>query len=526
MRLSPVDHRILEELQRGIPVCERPWEAIGEKVGLPETELLGRVRGLREQRGAIRRIGAIFDGRTLGYHSALVAVSVPGARVAGAAAAIGTHPGVSHNYERDAEFNLWYTIAVPADSSLERTVERLAELAAASRSLNLPEVVRYKIGVRLDTAASAPGDREEPPEPVSPSNEPAPPLSETDRLCVRVLPEDLPLDPRPFRVLAQRVALEETDLLGRVEAFRRCGRLRRLAAVLRHREVGFVANAMGVWRVDDERADEVGRVMASFRRVSHCYRRPAYPEWPYHIYTMIHGRSREECAEIARLISCETGVEDYGLLFSGREFKKSRVRYFAPEFEQWENALLRERPAGVPGRPSCAAGFPAMAPLLAKVRSRDETARLVRAIKRSGRTVAFANGCFDVLHAGHVRFLEGARALGDVLVVGINSDSSVRDIKGEGRPLLPEAARAALVASLCVVDHVVLFHERTADALLRELEPDVHAKGTDYTEETVPERETVLAFGGRVAIVGDPKGHSTRDLIESLRRRGPRDAAP
>jgi rfaE bifunctional protein nucleotidyltransferase chain/domain len=143
-------------------------------------------------------------------------------------------------------------------------------------------------------------------------------------------------------------------------------------------------------------------------------------------------------------------------------------------------------------------------------------AAAVAAERAAGRTVAFANGCFDLLHVGHVRYLQGARAEADTLVVAVNSDASVRGLKGEGRPVLDEAARAELVASLRCVDHVVIFDDPTVDRLLTTLRPDVHCKGTDYTVDTVPERETVRAYGGRVAIVGDPKDHSTRELLARL----------
>ena len=148
---------------------------------------------------------------------------------------------------------------------------------------------------------------------------------------------------------------------------------------------------------------------------------------------------------------------------------------------------------------------------LEAVRERVEQAR------RAGRTIAFANGCFDVLHAGHVRYLEGARAEADLLVVGVNGDASVRRLKGEGRPAVPEDERALLVAALKHVDFVVVFHEDDVKRLLLELRPDVHCKGTDYTPETVPERDVVRSYGGRVAIVGDPKRHDTRALLERIR---------
>src|SRR5687767_1456178 len=153
---------------------------------------------------------------------------------------------------------------------------------------------------------------------------------------------------------------------------------------------------------------------------------------------------------------------------------------------------------------------------MGNVLTREELIARVTAARESGRTIAFANGCFDLLHVGHVRYLESAAQEADVLVVGINDDSSVRELKGEGRPILAAADRAALVAALACVDFVVVFPELTVGPLLEALRPDVHCKGTDYTVESVPEREIVKAYGGRTAIVGDPKDHSTRDLLARI----------
>jgi len=157
-----------------------------------------------------------------------------------------------------------------------------------------------------------------------------------------------------------------------------------------------------------------------------------------------------------------------------------------------------------------------------KIATLDEVRRRVEAARAGGRTIAFANGCFDVLHVGHVRYLEGARGEADVLVVGVNGDASVRRLKGEGRPVLPEADRALLVAALRAVDHVVVCPDDDVSRLLLALRPDVHCKGTDYTPDTVPERDVVRSYGGRVAIVGDPKRHDTRALLERIRAGGER----
>ena len=151
-----------------------------------------------------------------------------------------------------------------------------------------------------------------------------------------------------------------------------------------------------------------------------------------------------------------------------------------------------------------------------KIKSLAELKEITVRLQSSGLRVVFANGCFDLIHVGHTRYLQSASALGDVLILGLNSDASVMALKGRGRPLQTQAERAEILASMECVDYVLLFDALTVDGILNELHPDIHAKGTDYTKESVPERETVRAYGGEVAIAGDPKDHSTRDLINTI----------
>jgi rfaE bifunctional protein nucleotidyltransferase chain/domain len=151
-----------------------------------------------------------------------------------------------------------------------------------------------------------------------------------------------------------------------------------------------------------------------------------------------------------------------------------------------------------------------------KIKSTEELKEIAAQLRADGRKVVFANGCFDLIHVGHIRYLQNAKALGDALILGINSDASVTALKGKGRPLQTQDERAEILASLDCVDYVLLFDELTVDGILNELRPDIHVKGTDYTKESVPERETVHAYGGQIAIAGDPKDHSTRDLIQTV----------
>lgn len=151
-----------------------------------------------------------------------------------------------------------------------------------------------------------------------------------------------------------------------------------------------------------------------------------------------------------------------------------------------------------------------------KLKSISEMAEIAERLRGEGQRLVLANGCFDIIHVGHIRYLEGARAAGDRLLVALNSDISVKSVKGEGRPLMPAQDRAEIVASFGCVDYVVVFDEPTVDETIARIRPAVHAKGTDYTPDTVPERETVRSYGGEVAIVGDPKRHATRDIIDTI----------
>jgi D-glycero-beta-D-manno-heptose 1-phosphate adenylyltransferase len=157
-----------------------------------------------------------------------------------------------------------------------------------------------------------------------------------------------------------------------------------------------------------------------------------------------------------------------------------------------------------------------MPTIMSKLKTLAELSQIAEEARRAGKVVVFANGCFDLLHVGHVRYLQAARRQGDVLIVALNADRSVRKLKGEGRPFMPGSERAEILAALEAVDHLLLFEDDTVDRLLLEIRPDVHCKGTDYTEETVPERETVRSYGGRVAIVGDPKERSTREYLKRM----------
>lgn len=339
--MDELDGQLLNVIQNEFPLVERPFKELADQFGISEEEAIERVRRL-EDRNIIRQISAIFDTRSLGYQSSLVAMKLPEDRLVEGAYIVNTHPGVSHNYKRDHEYNLWFTIAVPPGHDLAGTVAKLQELAGAEQARLLPTLRLFKIGVDLDmTGKRAAGARATPHYSDDKRSDLGPKaLRPADIELIRELQEDLRLVPAPYTSLAERLGLTLDELFARLRELQRIGHFRRMAAVLYHRKAGFKANAMAVWRVADERIDELGPVFGSFRSVSHCYQRPVYPDWPYSVFTMIHGRTPEECQDVIDAISDATGISEYATLYSSTEFKKIRLKYFTAELDDWEARYL------------------------------------------------------------------------------------------------------------------------------------------------------------------------------------------
>jgi DNA-binding Lrp family transcriptional regulator len=341
--LTERDRELLNAVQWDFPLEARPFAALGERLGMSEPEVLERVAAVKAA-GVLRQLSAIFDTRALGYDSSLVAAKIDPDRIDEAAARISEHPGVSHNYKRNHAFNLWYTIAVPPGESLDAHLDVLHRESGAVVTRKLPTLQLYKIGVKLDmtgkTAADAKAVVSEHERPERRPQMDAPVLSELEVAAIRVVQEDLPLVERPFAAYGDQIGASEDQVLELLASFKARKLMRRFAAVMNHRSAGFKANAMGVWAVPEEQLDELGPQMAGFALVSHCYRRPTYPDWPYSVFTMVHGKSARECEATIAAVRAETGVDDYALLWSVKEYKKTRVRYFTPEWDEWRAAHL------------------------------------------------------------------------------------------------------------------------------------------------------------------------------------------
>jgi DNA-binding Lrp family transcriptional regulator len=319
-----VDCALLDLLQTEIPLVPRPFLELGEMLGISEEEVLGRVGALKEE-GLIRQISAIFDTRRLGYHSTLATFHVPDRALEVVGKRVSAHPGVSHCYARPHFYNLWFTLAVPPGLELGHELISLAEASDISDWLNLPAERVFKIKTHFSMEEEfAPNG--EGPEEVAPCRRAFRPA---DVAYVRVLQRDLPLVPRPFAKAARELNVSEEALLERARELEAAGILRRFSGVLRHRQAGYRANGMACWVVPEARIDEVGRRAAEFPEVSHCYQRPAHPpRWPYILFTMIHGQTREDVQAVVSSIVEATGIERYEVLYSTREFKKERVQYF------------------------------------------------------------------------------------------------------------------------------------------------------------------------------------------------------
>ena len=353
-----VDRKLLNAIQTAFPLVEQPYRELGSQMSIPEPEVIERLGSLKSQ-NVVRQISAIFDTRRLGYKTTLVAFAYDPDQLNRGALFINRHPGVSHNYAREGSYyNLWFTLAVPGDGDLEATIEWMARETNALDHRVMPTIRFFKIGVNFDMVnqkgaahnynpdsfgpdSAGPDNSEK--TAAGPAWNQAVPLTEADKAAIRELQEDLPLVPRPFDAMAERLGSSTGALFQLAAEFQERKLMRRYSAVLHHRRSGFRSNAMIVWKVPSERAEEVGMLMAENPAVTHCYERPTFPDWPYTHFTMVHATSAEGCEEVEREISQATGITENQLLYSTREYKKTRVRYFVEDYQEfWETEGLAE----------------------------------------------------------------------------------------------------------------------------------------------------------------------------------------
>ena len=325
MYLDNLDRKLLNLVQTKFPLTTEPYNDLGLQLGINGDEVLHRIKQLKAK-GIIRQISPVLDARSLGYQTTLVAMRVAESQLDKAARLIVEHPGISHGYERDHHFNLWFTLALPPEVGMGAELQKLSTLIGAKVMLELPVLKIFKIGAYFDLAGDGQqmlGTSVAPPSMLYQKAD----LSPTDKAVINELQQALPLVQRPFDMMSARLMMDVGGFLAHCHSLQKRRIMRRFGASIRHNNNGFKANAMTCWIAPPEVVEIAGRKVATFREVSHCYERKTSPLWPYNLFTMIHGHTREDCQTIADKVSRETRLDENVLLFSVKEFKKERVKY-------------------------------------------------------------------------------------------------------------------------------------------------------------------------------------------------------
>ena len=327
------DRELMGALQNEIPLVSTPFALIGQSIDMSEKEVIKRTERLKRE-GVIGHLAPHFDPRALGYRSCLVAARVGADRIDDAAAVINNHPGVTQNYRRNNEFNLWFTIAVAPTSrlGLDRTIEILGEEAECETVRALPTLKQFKSSGDVHDESHDDTKHE--------------PLTPREIECVKLLQRDLPLQPRPFEAMARNTGVAADELLAAAKSFLKRGAMRRFCAAPA-RKPGFATSAMAVWIVPEDRVDEIGAKMSEHRGVSQCYLRPTHPDWPYNVYTIVHGRSVDECESTINDLAIDTNMTQKQALYPTREYKKARINLFASDADEWDAAHGAQRAASV-----------------------------------------------------------------------------------------------------------------------------------------------------------------------------------
>ncbi|MCK4331049.1 MAG: AsnC family transcriptional regulator [Dehalococcoidia bacterium] len=327
MKLDNTDKKLLDIVQAQFPLSREPFSALGRRLGVSSDEVIRRIERLKAE-GIVRLIGPVFNAGRLGYQTTLVGMKVAAEQLDEAAQIISAHLRVSHCYERDHDFNFWFTLAMRTEEDIETELHKLDDRIKASATLNLPAMKVFKIRAYFNIGG---GDSLVPNSGVDStgvlSNDVD--LSSTDRAVVNELQQDLPLTARPFDQMSASLSMGVDKFLSNCQALIQRGVMRRFSASISHNMLGFVANAMACWKVPADMVETAGRKMATVQEISHCYEREASPLWPYNLYAMMHAHTKEGCQSIADKLSSDTGLDKnaFVLLFSTKEVKKTRVRY-------------------------------------------------------------------------------------------------------------------------------------------------------------------------------------------------------
>jgi len=327
-----LENEVLYKIQTDFPLVKEPFKKLAKDLNTDENNIIDIIKKNKENK-IIRQTSAIFDTKRLGYKSSLVAFKVDENNIDKAVEVINAHPGVSHNYLRDNEFNIWFTLAVAPDSKidLEQTVEILKNNAQAKEALILPTLKMFKISVKMDTTGKA-SKKEKIKKRVFKELE----LTPKHIAVIKELQKDIDIVNEPFKKAIEYLNISYDEFFKVANELKDTGVMRRFASILNHRKAGFGANAMSVWEIPQEKAEEIGKELASFSAVSHCYLRPSFPNWKYNVFAMVHAKTQDECNALIEEMAKDIGISNYSKLYSTKEFKKQRIVYFSDEFKKWE----------------------------------------------------------------------------------------------------------------------------------------------------------------------------------------------
>ena len=328
---------ILYRIQKSFPLVKRPFEEIAKELNISENEVIEILQKEKENK-IMRQTSAIFDTKKLGYTSSLVAFEIAQDDIDEAVIILNSHPGISHNYERNHKYNIWFTLAIAPNSksTLEDTIAILAKLTNAKDYIILPTLKLFKISVKLDTTNQA-----EKKEKVARTDFKGMELNDYHYNIIKEAQNDIEITQEPFKKIIEKLNISYDEFFSVLNEFQETGVMRRFASILNHRHAGFGANAMVAWDIEEgEKGEEIGKIAASFSAVSHCYLRPKYPTWNYNLFTMIHGKTKEDTQEVIDNIANEIEYKSNMPLYSSREFKKIRIKYFCDEFKDWEKKYL------------------------------------------------------------------------------------------------------------------------------------------------------------------------------------------
>ncbi len=312
-------------LQSEFPLTQEPYAELGKKMGASGDEVQQRIGKLKAN-GIVRAIGPVINPAHLGYKTTLVAMRVSGVEMDNAARLLNDHPMVSHAYERDHHFNLWFTLAFPEKTDIGPEIEKLGHNMKAEAAFPLPARRLFKLRTHFgnDKGTSESGTKD-----TAGTKYGTAQLSVMDRRIINELQQDLPQTIYPFADMSARVDMSESEFLAGCQSLLMRGVMRRFGAAINHRQAGYIANCMTCWEAPPGKLDVAADILTAQFAVSHCYERETNPLWKYNLFAMIHGHTREECVEIADRVSAQTGLADYIVLFSTNEIKKTRVRYQA-----------------------------------------------------------------------------------------------------------------------------------------------------------------------------------------------------